>query len=184
MAESLQGKCLLASPFMEDENFFRSVVFMVRHAEDKTFGLILNRPTDFKLSKVVAMVCEMPCVLEGQLFCGGPVEGPLIALHDRDDIGGIECFAGLKVTTDQNDLIKLFGCKDARLKLFDGYAGWSDGQLEDELKSGSWLVADIDADIVLEDDPDLWESLVRKVGQNILAVDDKIADVTIDPNSN
>ncbi len=72
----------------------------------------------------------------------------------------------------------------AKLKLFDGFAGWGPGQLEEELDVGSWLIADIDADLVLSDDPEMWENLLKRIGQNILSVDDKITDNPIDPQWN
>jgi putative transcriptional regulator len=184
MSKSLQGNCLLASPFMDDPNFFRSVIYLVRHSDEQAFGLILNRPTDFKLGKVVSMVCELECVHEGQLYCGGPVDGPLIALHDRIDIGTDECIDGLKMTSDQDQLLKLFVTQEAKLKLFDGFAGWGPGQLENELESGSWLVADIDAELVLSDDPEMWANLLKSIGQNILSFDENISDTPIDPQWN
>lgn len=184
MSKSLQGNCLLASPFLDDPNFFRSVIYLVRHAEDHAFGLILNRPTDFRLDKVVSMVCELECVHDGPLYCGGPVDGPLIALHDQSELGSEECIDGLSLTSDQDKLLKLFVMPQAKLKLFDGFAGWGAGQLEEELEAGSWLIADIDADLVLSDDPDMWENLLKRIGQNILSVDDKISDSPIDPQWN
>jgi putative transcriptional regulator len=184
MCRSLQGNCLLASPFMDDPNFYRSVVYLVRHTEEHSFGLILNRPTDFRLEKVVSMVCDLSCVHDGPLYCGGPVDGPLVALHDQSQIGGEDCIDGLKLCSDQDELKKLFVCKEAKLKLFDGFAGWGPGQLEEELESGSWLVTDIDAELMLCGDTEIWESLVRRIGQNILAVDEKISDSPIDPQWN
>lgn len=169
---------------MDDPNFFRSVVYLVRHTDDHSFGLIINRPTDFELSKVVSMVCDLKCVHDGPLYCGGPVDGPLVALHDQPQFGGEECVDGLKICSDQDELMKLFGCKEAKLKLFDGFAGWGPGQLEIELESGGWLVTDIDANLILSTDSELWDNLVRQIGQNILAVDDKISDTPIDPQWN
>ena len=184
MSKSLQGNCLLASPFMDDTNFFRSVIYLVRHAEDHAFGLILNRPTDFRLDKVVAMVCELKCVHDGPLYCGGPVDGPLIALHDQFALGSEACIDGLNMTSDQDKLLKLFVMPEAKLKLFDGFAGWGSGQLEQEIETGSWLIADIDADLVLSDDPEMWETLINLIGQNILSADEKISDSPIDPRWN
>ncbi len=184
MCKSLQGNCLLASPFMDDQNFFRSVIYLVRHAEDHAFGLILNRPTHFRLDKVVSMFSDLECVHDGLLYYGGPVEGPLIALHDQVELGTEECIDGLSMTSDQDKLLKLFVLRKAKLKLFDGFAGWGPGQLEEELETGSWLVADIDADLVLGDDPDMWENLLKRIGQNILSGDEKISDSPIDPQWN
>lgn len=184
MARTLQGNCLIASPFMEDSNFYRSVVYLVRHNEESAFGLILNRPTDFTIEKVVSIVCDFTCVHEGSLHCGGPVDGPLLAIHDCPTIGGEECIDGLKLCSNQDELKKLFVESSARLKLFDGFAGWGPGQLEEEMETGSWLVVDVDADVILGNDPELWENLLRRISQNILASDEMISDCPIDPQWN
>lgn len=184
MSKSLQGNCLLASPFMDDPNFYRSVIYLVRHSEDHAFGLILNRPTDFRLNKVVAMVSDVQCVHDAPLYCGGPVEGPLIALHDQPELGTENCIDGLFLTSDQDKLLKLFVVPNAQLKLFDGFAGWGPGQLEQELEVGSWLVADVDVELVLSDDPEMWGNLLKRIGQNILSLDEKISDWPIDPQWN
>ena len=184
MCRSLQGNCLLASPFMDDPNFYRSVIYLVRHSEDHSFGLVLNRPTDFQLHKVVSMVCDLECVHQGPLYCGGPVDGPLVALHDQMDIGGEECIDGLKICSDQGELEKLFVRQNARLKLFDGFSAWGPNQLDEELETGSWLVTDIDLDLVMSVDAEIWEGLIRRIGQNILSVDEKISDLPIDPQWN
>lgn len=149
---------------------------MLQHTDEHSLGLILNRPTHFSLHKVVSMICEEKCVHDGLLHCGGPVDGPLMALHDQEIIGGTLCFDGVKVCTEQVELIKLFRCKGARLKLFDGLSAWGPGQLEEELQTGSWIVTDIDADETLSLEDDLWESLTRRVGLDILSVDEKIAE--------
>ena len=121
---------------------------------------------------------------DGPLYCGGPVDGPLIALHDQPELSSEACIDGLSMTSDQEKLLKLFVLPQAKIKLFDGFAGWGPGQLEEELKIGSWLIADIDADLVLSDGPEMWEDLLKRLGQNILSVDDKITDSPVDPQWN
>ncbi len=167
MEKSLSGKCLLSSPFLEDGNFFRTMVYVLQHSEHQAFGLVLNRPTDHMLSNVVSMVCELKCVHDEPLYYGGPVDGPLIAIHNHPGVGGHPCSHQLYVTSDQDDLKKLFITKDAKLKLFDGFSGWGAGQLESELESGSWLVTNIEADEILSSE-DIWDSMVKRIGNNIL----------------
>jgi putative transcriptional regulator len=167
MFESLAGKAILASPFLEDPNFFRTVVLMLQHSEKEAMGLVLNRPTDFTLRKVVSMVCEVECIHDGWLHYGGPVDGPLIALHDADSLGGTKLSKSLWVTTDQDILKKLFNFKDVRFKLFDGLSGWGPGQLEMELASGSWLVSEIDDSVILQPE-DCWDDLVKQIGDEIV----------------
>ena len=184
MFRTLKGNCLLAAPSLDDPNFFRSVVLMIQHTEEHSVGLILNRPTNFSLHKVVSMICEEKCVHEGHLFCGGPVDGPMLALHDQEGIGGQVCFEGLKICSDQNELIKLFRSKEAKLKLFDGLSAWGPDQLEEELETGSWLITDIDVEEALSLDTKIWEILVRRIGQNILSADEKISGYPSDPELN
>ncbi len=183
MPSSLSGKCLLSSPFLEDGNFFRSIVLILQHSDDQAFGLILNRPTEYLLPKVVSMVCELKCVHNDPLYCGGPVDGPLIAIHDTPDVGGHPCSDRLYVTSDQDDLKKLFVTEGAKLKLFDGFSGWGPGQLDSELESGSWLVSHINSDEILAEE-DLWDLLVKRIGNDILGSGLDGAQPTADPSWN
>jgi putative transcriptional regulator len=168
MEKHLAGKCLLASPFMEDSNFSRSLVLVLQHSEQESFGLVLNRPTDFTMAKVVSMVCDLECVHSEPLYYGGPVDGPLIAIHDCPSVGGHPFSELLYVTSDQDDLKKLFVTKPARVKLFDGFSGWGPGQLQSELETGSWLVSEITAEEILCRE-DLWDTMVKRIGHQILA---------------
>lgn len=167
MFESLAGKVILASPFLEDPNFFRTVVLLLQHTDKEALGLVLNRPTDYTLKKVVSMVCEVECIHDASLHYGGPVDGPLIAVHDSASLGGSKFSETLWVTSDQDILKKLFIENGVRFKLFDGLSGWGPGQLENELSSGSWLVSNIDEETILNQD-DCWESLVKEIGHTIM----------------
>ena len=82
MADFLSGKLLIASPYLNDPNFMRSVVLIVSHDEEGAFGLSLNRPTDQRLSEIVELSMPKGSVREDDfIYEGGPVEGPLLALH-------------------------------------------------------------------------------------------------------
>ncbi len=77
----LQGSLLVASPHLPDPNFFRSVVFMIEHESEGALGLILNRVTNTTLKTIWAALEEREIENEQFLHVGGPVEGPLMALH-------------------------------------------------------------------------------------------------------
>ena len=79
--KSLKGHFLVASPHLADANFYRSVVLMIQHDEDGAVGLVLNRPTDNTIAEVWEMISESPCDVQGCVSIGGPVAGPLMALH-------------------------------------------------------------------------------------------------------
>ncbi len=88
MIPNLTGRLLIASPHLSDGNFLRSVVFIIRHDVEGAFGLTINRATDRRFRDLI----DCPPA-EGQprdddhIYRGGPVEGPLLALHDLAGVG-------------------------------------------------------------------------------------------------
>ena len=73
-------------------------------------------------------------------------------------------------------------CKPFRF--FTGYAGWAGGQLEGELKVGGWLTLAADKELIFDDRDDLWEHVVRTIGQEIIAPAIKTKHVPQDPSLN
>lgn len=88
MKTNLSGRLLVASPYLSDPNFMRSVILMIRHDVEGAFGLTINRPTERRFRELVEMNLTDGVVRDDDLiFCGGPVEGPLLALHDLAGVG-------------------------------------------------------------------------------------------------
>jgi putative transcriptional regulator len=165
--ESTQGKALLASPYLEDPNFFHSVVYMVRHNEEDAFGLILNRPTEHSIISVFEKAAKTTLTRPGWLHYGGPVDGPLIALHDQQDLADMDCSQGIYLTTEREHLLPLLMRTHARVKLFAGFSGWGPGQLESEQATGGWFVSDLTLEQALGDSDNLWKELLYQVGHSM-----------------
>ena len=88
MSENVTGKLLIASPYLGDGNFMRSVIFMIRHDTEGAFGLVINRRTERRFRELVEMTMTGGEAREDDfIFRGGPVEGPLLALHDLAGVG-------------------------------------------------------------------------------------------------
>ncbi|TWU40122.1 hypothetical protein Q31b_34670 [Novipirellula aureliae] len=88
MAEDTSGRLLIASPYLSDGNFMRSVVFIIRHDAEGAFGLAINRPTDRRFREIVELSSTGGAPREDDfIFRGGPVEGPLIAIHTLAGVG-------------------------------------------------------------------------------------------------
>ena len=64
------GDLLISEPFLQDENFVRSVVLLCEHSEEGSLGLIINKPSILKLGELV----EALDFLDKDVFVGGPVE--------------------------------------------------------------------------------------------------------------
>jgi putative transcriptional regulator len=160
--EYTQGKLLLASPQLADGNFARSVVLMIQHNEQGALGLILNRPLQISVQKACEQSLGQACEVEGVLHQGGPCEGPLMVLHGNEMVKDADVLPGVFFTTEKSKIESLLKHQFGPARYFVGYAGWSPGQLEEEMELDSWIVADAAPKNVFDDQANLWLSLMRQ----------------------
>ncbi len=162
------GKLLLAQPFMLDPNFKRSVVVLCEHDKEKgSLGFILNKPLNMKILDLVSDFPEM----EAEVYYGGPVAtDTLHYIHDKGDLleDSVEIHKGIYWGGDFERLKFLIENKlvlESNVQFFVGYSGWSEGQLEGELTSGSWVVANMDANYLFHKDESLlWKKAMENKG--------------------
>ncbi len=185
MIETLQGKFLVASPYLPDPNFFRSVVLLVQHGEEGALGLILNRPSDNTVQDVWEAVSDLPCDSQEPLFMGGPVEGPIMALHSVAECSEDQVTEGIYLAANKENLDKIVSQDERPYRLFSGYAGWGATQLEEEMEMGGWLLCDAGFEQVFLLPVDaLWEHITRSIGDDILRSSLNIHDWPDDPSVN
>jgi putative transcriptional regulator len=166
--ESLQGKLLIATPMLRDPNFNQTVTLVVRHDEEGALGLVLNRPSQTTLSQAWAGVSETPCPHEGYVYQGGPCPGPLMILHEREELADLQVCAGLWFSTDADHARALMEASAGPLRCFVGYAGWGATQLESELQTGCWLTLPVQVRRLWEPNPRLWLDACRSADPNAL----------------
>ena len=160
---SLRAHLLIATPELA-EPFSGSVVLLVRHNEEGALGLILNRRTSTLLKEAWDKVSQVPCHRDESLFLGGPCEGPLVALHTRDFLLEIEVMPGLYFSAGKDKLERLASETDGSpVKFFAGYSGWAPGQLESEIRRGSWSVMPAASEHVFHHEGELWVRASRHV---------------------
>jgi putative transcriptional regulator len=163
------GSLLISEPFMLDPNFKRSVIILTEYSEQGAAGFILNHQSEYMLGDILPEVSysEIP------VYIGGPVaENTLHYIHQRPDKipGGIEVADGLFWGGDfetVKSLISQYQLNDSEIKFFMGYSGWTEGQLETELRENAWLVTDKYAMNILfeNNEHDLWREVVIGMGQ-------------------
>jgi putative transcriptional regulator len=157
------GHLLIAPAWMVDGNFARTLVLLLQHESQGAFGLVLNRATGSTVREVWTKAAEGDCNVDGPILLGGPVPGPVFALHDREEDGERTPIEGVYLSADPEQLARLMASPPARLKVFAGYAGWGGSQLEHELQDAAWMTAPA----TLEDafcDPSeaAWEDALRR----------------------
>lgn len=135
----LTGSLLIAHPSLLDPNFRRSVLFISAHdADEGSFGLTLNRPADRLVADVVEGK-DLGALMRVPVFFGGPVGADQLtfaAFVWHPETKRFECKHHLGVSEAQENLHE----EHTIVRAFIGYAGWSKGQLEGELKQHAWLV--------------------------------------------
>jgi putative transcriptional regulator len=184
--KSLEGHLLIASPRLLDPNFFRTVVLMVRHDEDGALGLVLNKPSSKSVRELWEQISSTPCEHNRLIHIGGPVSGPLMALHDEPSLSEVEVLPGVYFTSDSQQIEELIARKGVELTLFYGYAGWGEGQLESELATGSWYTLPAKREHILagESAMELWREVLAEVQKQFFASTLRIQHLPDEPELN
>jgi len=186
MAPSLgKGIFLIASPTLRDPNFRQSVVLLCEHGPEGALGVVVNRPTAMHISEVLPQVP----VLESQrhvLFSGGPVQPNHVLLLYRltqEPPDTHHVFDGVYLGGDTTSLERVLATPAGTeaFRAYLGYSGWGPGQLEQEMKTGSWITLPADPTVVFEKDPSrIWPDILRSLGKPY----DLYADMPIEPHLN
>jgi putative transcriptional regulator len=147
----LANQFLIAMPGMVDDNFAGAVVYLCDHTASGAMGLVINRPTDVDLATVfdkVDLKLEIQIKAQEPVYFGGPVQTDRgFVLHEQKQgehtthyNSSLRIPGGLAMTTSKDVLEEVAaGHGPSRFLMTLGYAGWSAGQLEDEIARNGWL---------------------------------------------
>ena len=164
-----KGKVLISEPFLLDYYFKRSVVLLAEHNEEGSFGLIVNKPVEWKLGDILKGFPDF----NAPVYIGGPVKtDSLFFIHTRADIidESLEILDGLYWGGDieiVKELIMINRIGRDEIKFFVGYSGWVANQLEEELERNSWLVSKIKPQKIMQADTEnLWDDTLEQLGED------------------
>ena len=163
-----KGSLLISEPFLTDQYFSRSVVFLCDHSEKGSFGFVLNNYLEAELRDILSEYPEM----ETRVSIGGPVDtSSLFFIHGLGDEipGSMMIVDGLYIGGNfesVRDVVAKNPRKIESIRLFIGYSGWDENQLSNEISENSWLVLNnIDASLVLQtDQSNIWKDLMENLG--------------------
>jgi putative transcriptional regulator len=115
------------------------------------------------------VVADLPDLLKASpLYLGGPVQPSALSfLHTDAFIPDANVMPNLNLGHSLDNLIEIGESFSAtrKIKMFAGYAGWSPGQLEDEIKRDAWLTHPASLDLVFDTEPEqLWQKILRQKG--------------------
>lgn len=151
----LTGWLLIATPTLAKSIFEKSVVYICAHNETGAMGLLVNSVISDISSHDILEQLNIPksqINLLPTVHLGGPIEASRgFILHTNDYINESSQLISqnIALTSDIDmlqDITKGGGPNKSLLAL--GYAGWSPGQLEDEIATNNWLTVPANEDIV------------------------------------
>jgi putative transcriptional regulator len=174
----LKGQLLLDSGQLGGSFFQRTVVLICQHNAEGAFGLVLNRSLGKTVGEMV--VADLPESLkESPLFLGGPVQPAALSFLHTDNFistadvlpdfsaDEAEVLPNLALGHSLDELVDIGESFSPvkKVRMFAGYAGWSPGQLEEEMKRKSWLTYPASLELVFETPPEaLWPKILKSKG--------------------
>jgi putative transcriptional regulator len=179
-----KGKVLLSDPFMVDDYFQRSVVYLCEHTKEGSFGFVLNNFMDINLNELNPNFPSM----EIKMSLGGPVETDnMYFIHSL----GKELNDSLILSGDiyiGGDFEQLYSTlteehiKENKIRFFLGYSGWAAGQLDQEIQENAWVVANVEDtnDVMDINKNEIWKYFMTKLGDKYKL----ISKFPINPNEN
>lgn len=162
------GTFLVASPSLTGTPFSQTVVFLLQANDQGTFGAVINRPADddvvTKWSSTTGLEFARQTMIQG-----GPIGGPVMALHQSKPLAEVEICDGVCLSVDTKALQHLARQTETQYRIVLGIAGWNHQQLFSEINSGYWFPLVVDPSHVFDDHTVMWQSFVREFGRQTLS---------------
>ena len=163
------GLFLIAKPTLVDPNFARTVVLVTQTDDASTVGVIINRPSELKLSQLLPQEFATQNYRD-PIYTGGPVmRQAIIAVYRSETAPAAAAFHVLKnvyLTMHPDNIKLLLAAPEAQYRLYAGFSGWAPHQLESEFMRDGWYLLPADGTLVFRKNPEgLWEELVERAAQ-------------------
>lgn len=162
-----KGRLLVSEPYLPDPNFERTIVLLCEHNEDGSFGFVLNKISEAEVTDVLP---DMNAY-SGKVYIGGPVQQDTLHFIHRYPAleDAVEIAEGIFWGGSFERLVFMLQTREIRpedVKFFIGYSGWSEGQLDEELQSDSWIVTDnVTEELIFETNPKvMWQQVLKDMG--------------------
>lgn len=143
ISEKLEkGRLLISEPsVIGDISFNRSVILLADHNKGGSVGFIINKPLKYTINDLIPDI-----EASFKIYNGGPVEQDnLYFIHNIPELipNSVEISNGIYWGGDYEstkDLINNGKINKNNIRFFLGYTGWSENQLESEMKENSWII--------------------------------------------
>lgn len=169
--DDLSGKVLIATPYMPEGIFNKSLIYILSHTPEGSIGLMFNRLVNHirMQSFIQKSKDQYPNSTIMPIYLGGPVEherGFFLHSDDYEENLLIKFQNNLAVSSNaqiSHDIASGNGPKNSLFII--GHTSWQGGQLEDEIKNNSWMLTDCSTEFIFADNPEnKWHSALNNLG--------------------
>ncbi|ABV86459.1 protein of unknown function DUF179 [Shewanella pealeana ATCC 700345] len=175
--DSLQNHFLIAMPSLQDTYFERSLIYICEHDEKGAMGIVVNKPSGIIVDELLEQMelSEEPepiSTLAREVLAGGPVNPERgFVLHTTQDCwSNSDAITPEVMLTTSQDILACLGSDKAPEKFVIalGYAGWTRGQLEQELTENTWLSIPASPELLFDIEHDKrWQLATESLGFDI-----------------
>jgi putative transcriptional regulator len=165
---SLEGQLLVAPRNLTDPAVAHAVVLVVRHSGQEASGILMNRPVDERVLVFGGEENTSLSIAHGRLYIGGPLMGPLMALHTDQSLAEAEILPKLFFTASEHNVFALLHQSEHRYKIFAGHMGWGPDELERELEKTAWRTTPATQEYVFSRSEELWEDVSWHIQESTL----------------
>lgn len=192
MKDLLTGNLLVASSLVTDPIYASGVCLVVHQDDGQVMGVMLNRPLKPSPEALLALLNQSPTSAPanrlaedespadqnptaassplGVLHFGGPLSGPVVAIHQQSQLGEVETATGIYVAAERQHLENLVrNQQHGPYRLIVGHLGWEVDQLQGEINAGIWHVVPATAEVVFAGAAEMWPNLIRRATSHSLA---------------
>ena len=172
---NLTNQFLISMPSLKDPNFEKTVTYICVHNEEGAMGIVINKPLEIGLGEIFLQMdipVNNPKANDKMIYQGGPVQidhGFILHQTNTEWDSSIVVSPDLCVTTSKDILEAIAegeGPEESLIAL--GYAGWSAGQLEQEIMDNAWLNGPADTEIIFNTESnECWQSAANHIGVDI-----------------
>jgi putative transcriptional regulator len=132
-------------------------MLLIQHSEQQAVGVVLNRPSNKTINDI--WTGKRAMTVQQCVHSGGPVPGPLKAVHTCQPLGEIEILNGVYYSVQQKHIEQIATSSDCLCKICDSHTGWGPGQLEQWLEEKAFLILFAASECIFDVSDNLREAL-------------------------
>ncbi len=166
---TLQGTLLVSTERLQGSRFEKAVVLLMQDDKRGTFGVALNKLAEPQVRTAWEKLTGAESDDERVVVSGGPLQGPVFALHQIPDLSDVAMPGGLHVSAQVDNLQQLMMQFENPYRIVVGVSGWKPGQLMNEVNAGYWYVMPVDVETIFDDPKWMWEVCLHEYGRQQIA---------------